>query len=338
MRFKYSLLATALALPLLSTASLAADLMVYSSRNASYIKPLLNEYALETGVAVNYLVSPAVELISRLENEAQSTQAEIKKADLMIASGAEYFWMASEKGLLASVQSSTLSENVPAHLTSPKQDWFGFASRARTIVYNPTKVKASELSSYSDLASPKWKAKLCLLTSQSAYTQAFVAMLAKHEGEERTAQIMRGWVDNLAVAPFGEDIQVLDAINQGRCDVGIVNSYYFIRFKRQEPDTKLKLFWTDQKGTGTHVNITGAAVVANTPNQAQAIDFLEWLTTKEPQATYAKLSMEYPANPDVYPAREVARLGKFKMDTTNLSNIGMHLHTAQKLAKEAGYP
>lgn len=337
MRIRYNFISSLLTLSLLSTSTLAAELMVYSSRNASYIKPLFNAYALETGVAVNYLVAPALTLISRIESETKSTGGNVKPADLMIAAGAESFWIASEKGLLAPLESSTLSENVPAHLTSPKRDWFGFASRARTIVYNPATVKASELSSYSDLATPKWKGKLCLLTAQSAYTQAFVAMLAKHEGGEKTAQVIRGWVDNLAVAPFAEDMQVLEAINQGRCDVGIVNSYYFIRFKRQVPKTKLTLFWADQKGMGTHVNISGAAVIANAPNKTQAIDFLEWLTTKEPQVTYAKLSMEYPANPDVYPAREVARLGKFTVDNTNLSAIGQHLSNAQQLMKDAGY-
>ncbi len=324
--------AAALALAGLTQTANAVELTVYSSRNASYIKPMFDDYSRETGVAVRYLVASPAMLISRLKVEGKKSPA-----DLFLTTGADNLWSASEQGLLAPVESRTLQRNVPEHLLSPKNDWFALSKRARTLIYNPDKVSEDELQGYADLAQPKWQGKLCLRTSSADYSKALVAMMVEHNGEESTKQVLQGWVNNLAVAPFAEDMQVAEAISQGQCDVGIINTYYYARLKREQPDTKLKLFWADQDSTGVHINITGAAVTANAPNKQQALDLLEWLTTKRPQVHYTNLNMEYPVNSKVYPAREVARWGKFEEDKTPVVKAGENRAVAVELVKAVGY-
>lgn len=310
----------------------ASELLVYSSKNASYVKPLFDEYSREAGVAVRYLIAPTADLISRLEVEGSSS-----KADILLATGASYFWSASNKGLFSRVKSRTLKRNVPAHLKSLENDWFSFSKRARTIIYNQDTVDADALVGYGDLGSDKWKGKLCLRTSKAEYTQTLVAMLIERMGEEHTREMLAGWVSNLALPPLSDDQKIIDSIDEGVCDIGIVNSYYYARLKRKNPNTRLKLFWADQNGAGVHINTTAVAVTASSSNKVQAIDFLEWLSTKKTQAQYARLSLEYPVNKKVRPAREVAQWGKFKEDVTPLTHAGIHKNKAVKMLKAVNY-
>lgn len=307
----------------------ASELQVYSSKNASFVKPLFDEYSRETGVAVSYLIAPTADLISRLEIDGAAS-----KADILLATGASFFWSGSQKGLFASVKSRVLKRNVPGYLASPENDWFSFSKRARTLIYNTDKVDEESLVGYADLASEKWKGKLCLRTSKAEYTQSLVAMLIERMGAVETKTMLQGWVNNLAVPPLADDQDIIDAIDAGTCDIGIVNSYYYARLKRAQPDTRLKLFWADQKGAGVHINTTAVAITATSSNKEQAIDFLEWLSTKQTQAQYAKLSMEYPVNKKVRPAREVAEWGRFKEDKLPLSHAGSHKTKAVQLLKD----
>ena len=310
-----------------STAYAAGDITVYSSRNASYLKPLFDEYSRETNVSVSYLVAPASALLSRLEVEGTKS-----KADLLFTTGVKNLIMAESKGLLSSVDSRTLIRNVPEQYRSQRNQWFGLSKRARTIVYNPEKVDEGALSSYTDLANPKWERRLCLSLLTSDYNQSLVAFLLKHSDDKTTLSHIKGWEKNLATNQLGDDIQVMEAIDKGQCDLGITNSYYFVRYKRIHPDTNLKLLWANQNTTGVYVDVTGAAITANAPNRKQAIDLLEWLTTKQIQVKYSRLSMEYPTHENVFPPREVAKWGRFKEGKLNLSQerlakAGMLIHT-----------
>lgn len=332
MRFRTCLISLVCIFSFTQKTFAASELVIYSSKNASYMKPLFDDYSRETGVAISFLVGPTPALISRLEIEGKDS-----KADIILGTGASYFWTASEKGLFAPVPSRTLERNVPEHLRSPKNDWFSFSKRARTIVFNTDKVSESELSSYADLAASKWQGRLCLTTSSSDYTRSLIAMLIAASNVEKTQATVSGWVKNLAIPPVQDDMQIVEAISSGKCDIGIINSYYYARLKREQPDTKLRLFWADQNGAGVHINITAAAVTANSSNKVQAIDFVEWLTTKRPQMQYANLSMEYPVNPKVYPAREVAKWGRFSEDQQPLYKTGENREAALEIIQKANY-
>lgn len=332
MRFITCLIFLASMMSFLPKVHAADELVIYSSKNASYVKPLFDEYSRENGVAISFLVGPTPALISRLEIEGKNT-----KADIILGTGASYFWTGSEKGLFATIPSRTLERNVPEHLKSPNNDWFSFSKRARTIIYNTEKVNESDLIGYADLTDKKWQGRLCLSTSSTDYSLSLVAMLIASHGVEKTQATVEGWVNNLAVPPLQDDMQIVEAITEGICDVGIINSYYYARLKREQPETNLKLFWADQGGAGVHMNVTAAAITANSSNKLQAIDFLEWLTTKQTQVRYANLSMEYPVNPKVYPAREVAKWGRFEEDIHPVAKAGENRKSALELIQNAHY-
>ena len=246
-------------------------------------------------------------------------------------------WQAAHEGLLKPVQSKVLDANVPAHLRDPKGQWFGLSVRARTIFFNTHKVKPAQLSSYEDLAEAKWKGKLCLRTSKKVYNQSLVGMMMADIGPVKTERVVRGWVDNLATDVFPDDTKMLEAIAAGQCDVGIANTYYYGRLMDKQPKLPLGIFWANQQTSGTHVNIAGAGVTTHAKNEKGAVRFLEWLSSDKAQNLFADINMEYPVNPKVKPAAEVAAWGDFKHNYINVSKAGEMQAEAVKLMDRAGY-
>jgi iron(III) transport system substrate-binding protein len=330
-----SLLAT-LTLAAASLPALAEEVVVYSARNEQLIKPLFDAYTRDTGVQVKFITDKEGPLMARLKAEGKNT-----RADMLLTVDAGNLWQASEEGLLRPIRSKTLETNVPAHLRDPDNEWFGLSVRARTMIYNPNKVKPAELSTYEDLASPKWKGRLCLRTSKKVYNQSLVAMMIHEYGEEKTEDIVRGWVANLATSPFPDDTKAMEAVAAGQCDVTIVNTYYFGRLMEKKPELPLAIFWPNQnlksKSAGVHVNISGAGITRHAKNPAGAQKLIEWLSSDKAQNLFADVNHEYPVNPKVAPDQKVAAWGSFKQNLINVKEAGSLQTKAVKLMDRVGY-
>ena len=310
----------------------SSEVVVYSARNEQLIKPIFDRYTAETGQQIRFVTDDAGPLIERLNAEGANSQA-----DILMTVDAGELWHAADLGLLQPIESEVLAANIPESLRDPQNRWFGFSIRARTIVYSTERVQPEELSDYAALGEERWKGKLCLRTSKKVYNQSLVAMLIAEHGEAKTEEIVRGWVANLAAEPFSNDTLLMQAIVAGQCDVGLVNTYYFGRLVREQPDLPLKLFWADQAGEGVHVNISGAGVTAHAPRAAEARKFLEWLSQPEAQALFAGLNLEYPANPAVRADPIVLAWGDFEPSPMNVAQAGELQATAVKLMDRAGY-
>ena len=320
------------AIPLFAVSAHAAEVVVYSARNEQLIKPLFDAFTQETGITVKFITDKEGPLLQRLKTEGKDTPA-----DVLLTVDAGNLWQAANEGLLRPVASPTLERNIPAHLRDPQNRWFGLSVRARTVVYNPKKVKPAALSTYEDLAAPKWRGKLCLRTSKKVYNQSLVAMLIAEHGVEKTEDIVKGWVANLATDVFPDDTKLIQAVAAGQCAVGIVNTYYFGRLQQKEPQLQAALFWPNQRGAGVHVNVSGAGVVKAAKHPQEAQRLLELLSSHAEQNRFADENFEYPANPAVESAPAVAAWGKFKHNQINVAKAGELQAEAVKLMDRAGY-
>ncbi|EGV50862.1 Fe(3+) ABC transporter substrate-binding protein [endosymbiont of Riftia pachyptila] len=323
------LLATLMLLP---AAQADDEIVVYSARKEHLIKPLFDAYTQKSGVKIRYITDKAGPLLARLKAEGANTPA-----DLLITVDAGNLWQAAEQGVLSPIDSQSLSANVPEHLRAPDNSWFGLSVRARTIVYSSERIQPGELSSYAALADPKWKGRLCLRTSKKVYNQSLVAMMIARLGEEKTQQIVTGWVANLVAPPFSSDTKTMQAILAGQCDLGIVNTYYFGRLQKKDPSIKLALFWPNQQSSGVHINVSGAGITLHAKHRDAAVKLLEWLASPEAQARFAALNMEYPVNPAVQPDPVVTTWGEFKGDPLNVAEAGRLQVKAVMLMDRAGY-
>ena len=342
----------------------AADkLVVYSARNEHLIKPIFDAYTVETGTEIEFITDKEGPLLQRLKAEGENTLA-----DLLITVDAGNLWHAAEEGVLRQIQSDILAANVPAHLRDPDNRWFGLSRRARTIVYSTERIDPAQLSSYEALGDPAWQGRLLLRTSKKVYNQSLVAMLVAEFGETRTEEIVRSWVANLAAPPFSNDTQLMEAkpnvgkstflntllanlaappfsndtqlmeaILAGQGDVGIVNTYYFGRLLKKNPDLKLALYWPNQDSIGVHVNVSGAGVTRHAKHPEAAVKFLEWLSSEKAQNLFADVNMEYPVNPAVPAHPYVEAWGAFEASKQSLVDAGRLQGQAIRLMDRAGY-
>ncbi|MGP5644800.1 extracellular solute-binding protein [Psychrobacter celer] len=315
-----------------ATSADGQTITIYSSRNEQLIKPLLDRYTEETGVKIELVTDKTGPLMARLQAEGQNTPA-----DMLLTVDAGNLWQAAQQGLLQPVASTVLENNVPAKYRDPKGQWTGLSLRARTIFYDPSKVSADQLSTYADLADPKWKGKLCLRTSKKVYNQSLVASMIEHLGAEKTEEIIRGWVANLATDVFSDDTSMLEAIAAGQCEVGIANSYYYGRILDEKPNFPVKIFWANQGTTGTHVNVSGAGVVTGSDNPDGTLKLIEWLSSDEAQGIYASSDKEFPVKEGVDESEMLRSWGSFKKDDINVQKFGELQTQAIQMMDKAGY-
>lgn len=340
-RFKRTAL---LALVCLVSGGLAApalasgEVNIYSARKEDLIKPLLDDFSKQTGIAINLVTDKEETLLQRLQSEGTNTPA-----DLLLTTDAGRLAAAQKAGVLQAVKSEALTAKIPAAYRDPNGYWYGLSVRARPIIYARDRVKPADLTTYEALAEPKWKGKICVRSSDSIYNQSLVAGMISHNGEARTEAWAKGLVANFARTPKGGDRDQIKAVAAGECDVALANTYYLGGMvnsqdsAEQQAAAKVAVFWPDATTTGVHVNISGAGVTAHARNRDNAIKLLEFMASDAAQRWYAEANNEYPVNPAIPPSATLKAWGEFKADTLNVAQLGELNAAAVRLMDRAGW-
>ncbi len=310
----------------------AEELTIYSTRKEQLLEPLIKAYEANSGNKVKVVYDSEGPLLEKLKREGNKSPA-----DLLLVVDAGNLWRAADLGLLSPVKSELLDSNLSSSLKDPSNQWFGVTRRVRAIVYNPNKIKPSELSTYEDLADPKWKGKLCLRSSSKVYNQSLVAMLIERLGEEKTKSVVQGWVNNLGAKVFSDDTSLIKALENGPCQLGIVNSYYLGKVIKDNPKFPAKIFWPNQKTSGAHVNISGIGVTKSSKKKALAQKFIEWSVQPEAQTLLSEMNLEFPVVEKITLNPILKNFGTFKPDEMNLSVAGKRQKQAVMLMDAVGY-
>lgn len=309
---------------------------VYSARHYDTDLQLYERFTEDTGIKVNLIEGGSDGLIERIVNEA-----EFSPADMLITVDAGRLWRAAREGVFQNVDSDVLNARVPAHLREPDGLWFGLSKRARVIVYNRAQGLPDDISRYEDLVDARLQDKVCMRSSGNIYNLSLLGSLIEHHGEDAAQQWATGVVANFRRPPQGNDRAQLRAVAAGECDVSIANTYYIGRFMASEdPADKavvdsIGVLFPNQDDRGAHVNISGAGVARHAPNRANAVRFLEYLTSDFAQRLFAEGNNEYPVVGEV--TGPVAQLGMFKEDAVNASVLGANQALAVKTFDKAGW-
>lgn len=168
---------------------------VYSARHYDTDKALYSGFTQQTGIRVNIIEAEADALIERIRSEGSRTPA-----DVLITVDAGRLWRAQEAGILQPIQSRVLNSVVPANLREPQGHWFGLSRRVRVLIYDKAKVNPNQLSTYEDLANPKWRRQILIRSSSNIYNQSLTGSLLAIHGAKKTEEWARGLVQNFARA------------------------------------------------------------------------------------------------------------------------------------------
>ena len=299
------------------------EVNIYTHRHYAPDQELFAKFEKETGIKVNVVNASADELIMKMENEGTQSPA-----DVLITVDAGRLERAKEKGLLQPVNSEVLSKNVPAHLQDTDKQWFGLTKRARVIAYAKDRIDPSQFTTYEDLADPKWKGKILIRSSGNIYNQSLMASIIANLGEKSAFDWAAAIVGNMAREPRGNDRDQMKAVIAGEGDLAIVNTYYLGKMHTStDPEEvavaeKIAVFFPNQNGRGTHINVSGAGVAKHSPNKDHAIKFIEYLSSAEAQKVFCSANFEYPVNPYVEIPDLLKSWGTFKEDKLPLSKLG----------------
>jgi len=316
----------------------AQEVNLYSSRHYATDEVLYENFTKTTGIKINRIEGKGDALIERIRSEGANSPA-----DVFLTVDVARLWRADQADLFQSVSSAVLEKGVPENLRHPDGHWFGFSTRARLIFYDKAKIKPGEITSYEDLADPKWKGKVCIRKSSNAYNQSLLGSIIAAHGEAEAEEWARGVVANFARDPVSGDTNQLRGIGSGECEIAVANSYYFIRLVVDPEDKdkgladKLGVVFPNQDDRGTHVNVSGAGVLKNAPNREAAVKLLEYLASDEAQKYFAHGNNEYPVISGVAPNAALAALGDFKADPVNVAVFGTNQPIAQKIFDRAGW-
>ncbi|MEL6412332.1 MAG: extracellular solute-binding protein [Pseudomonadota bacterium] len=313
------------------------ELNLYSSRHYDTDERLYSDFTEATGITINRIEGKADELIARMEAEGDNSPV-----DVFLTVDTVRITRAKDLGLLQSVDSPVLEAAIPAYLQDDDNQWFAFSQRARILFYDKNDVK-NPPATYQDLANPEYAGKVCIRSSSNVYTQNITAALTAHLGEEAIGDWAKGVVANFARDPQGGDTDQLRGIVSGECDIAMSNTYYFARAIRKDvsglSDSIDQIGWVfpNQNDIGAHMNISGGGVAVNAPNKENAVKFLEYLASESAQQYFSAGNDEYPAVPGIGLADSVAKLGIFRPDAIELSDIAANIGAAQTILNEAGW-
>ncbi len=335
----HALAAVAATVAVLPAAALAAgEVNIYSYRKEVLIKPLLDKFTESTGINVNLVSGKADALLERLKSEGANSPA-----DVLLTVDAGRLIRATNAGVLQPVTSKTLEAEIPAQYREPGGHWYGLSIRSRVIFRAKDRVPAGAITSYAELADPKWKGKICIRSSSNVYNQSLMASLIARKGAKAAEAWASGVVANMARKPQGGDRDQIKAVAAGECDLAVSNTYYYGRMinskkeAQRDAAAKVALVWPDQNGNGAHVNISGAGVTKSARNKANAIKLIEFLVSDEAQKIYSEVVYEYPVKSGVAASSTVAGFGEFKADELNLAELGKHNAEAVRVFDRAGW-
>ena len=316
------------------------EINIYSQRHYDSDKMQYKKFEEKTGIKVNVTKAGADELIQRMKNEGDNSQA-----DLFITVDVGKLWQASDMGLFQKFDDQTVFDNIDPQFLDKNGYWVPVTYRSRVVVYSNERVNKEELSTYEDLANEKWRGRLLVRSSSNAYNQALMSSLVANLGSDAVTSWSEAVVKNFARDPKGSDRDQVKAIAAGQGDIAIVNSYYIGLLLSSEKEEEINagnavsVFFPNQgeNERGAHINVSGLALTKNAKNKENAIELIKYLTSVEGQETYVNNSYEYSVNPNVKPDDIVQAWGEFKKDLVDLNMLGIMRDEAIRIFDKTGW-
>jgi len=326
---------------LLSTGAMAQQrvLRVISDRtDQGTLRPILDAFEAKSGAKVSGVFMDQG-LVNRLESRPT-------EADVVITKDAELLDIAAKRGLLDTIKSPKITAAIPPEFRDPADRFFVDAYRARVIFYSKARVKPGELTSYEDLADPKWKGRICIRSGSHDYNLALFGQFLASYGEAKARAVIGGIANNLARAPKGNDREQAKGIFEGKCDIALMNTYYH-PMMAANPDHKawadaVGVFFPSQAGKGTFIMRSAAAVTKASENRDLAVALLEYMASKEGQQLMVDATKQYSVLPEVPAHPLMVKLGaeqglvggRFKMDFVPLDQMAGKREEVIKLVNE----
>lgn len=293
------------------------SITVYNAQHEELLNELAPAFTDATGIEVDLRNGDDFELANQLVQEGSASPA-----DVFLTENSPAMSLVDSNDLFAPLDADTLA-NIPNAYQADNGDWTGFAARSTVLVYNTDAVSEDELpTSIMDLADPEWAGRVAFSPTGADF-QAIVSAVLQVEGEDATRDWINALADNGEV--YDGNNLVLEAVNSGEVDTGIIYHYYWYRDQAEsgENSSNSALHFFGDQDPGAFVSVSGAGVLASSDHQEDAQAFVNFLTSEEGQQVLAdSYALEYPLNPKVTldpPVKPFDELEPPRIDLTQLN-------------------
>lgn len=205
------------------------ELVVYCSADAAYFQPVLDAFTARTGIKVRPLfdteATKTFGLVQRLLSEKDQP-----RADVFVSSEALGMIRLDRAGVLAP-HTCAAAEGAfakvggwPKALRSSNATWYGFARRARVLVYNTKFVQPAEVPTrLADLTKPRWKGRVAMARPQFGTTRTHIAALRL----AHTPDAFESWLAALRANDlrlYDGNSSVVRAVASGEAHIGLTDN------------------------------------------------------------------------------------------------------------------
>jgi iron(III) transport system substrate-binding protein len=307
-----------------------SKLVLYSGRAESLVQPVIDQFQEATGVQVSVRYGSTAQLAAQLVEEGDRSPADVFFAQDGGALGA-----LTRAEMFAELPSQPL-DAVDERFRAEDGTWVGTSGRVRVIAYNADELAESDVpDSVFDLTAPEWSGRVGIAPGNASF-QAFVTAMRVLEGEDAAQQ----WLEDMAangVERFDNNVLVLDAVNDGVVDLGLINHYYWYEKVAEEGQDAVsaRLKFLPGEDPGSLINVAGVGVLASSDRGEEATQFVEFLLSEDAQSYFAEQTMEYPLVSGVPAAEGLPPLETLDAPAIDLSDLDS-LEETLRMIEEAG--
>lgn len=307
-----------------------AGLVIYSGRSEELIAPLLEQFEAASGVTADVRYGDTAELAAQLLEEGDQSPA-----DVFFAQDAGALQVMQDEGMATALPADLLTK-VPARFRSADGQWIGTSGRARVIVYNTDSVPADDVPrTVLGLTAPQWQGQVGIAPTNASF-QAFVTAMRVTVGEDRTREWLEAMVAN-DVQKFENNTAVLDAVDAGTVEVGLVNHYYWFEKAKEIGADNMKAANAalEAGDPGNLVNVAGVTILPTGSGNAASEQFVAFLLSDQGQQYFADQTAEYPLVESVEPQEGLPPLSEIDGPDLTLDQL-RDLRGTQDLLMQAG--
>jgi iron(III) transport system substrate-binding protein len=312
-------------------------LTLYSGQHEQTANALVSAFEKKTGITVKMTSNDEDVLADEVVTQGASSPA-----DLIFTENTPALEYLQSRHLLAKVDSSTLAQT-PSKYNSAQGDWVGVSARVSVLIYNPRLISKSQLpTSVLQLASARYKGKLAFAAGETDF-QPIVTSVLHSYGQAATVKWLQGMKANAEAGGhvYPDNETIADQVNRGTAAFGLINQYYWYRMRDEIGASSVhsQIAYFAPHDPGYVINVSPAAILKSSKNQAAAQKFLAFLVSKAGQQIIANphesMSFEYPLASGVTTMTSETPFGQLKPYPISLSELGDGA-TAISLLRQAG--
>jgi iron(III) transport system substrate-binding protein len=295
------------------------SITLYSGQHEQTTQSLVAAFEQSTGINVKVRYDDEDTFTDEIVMEASHPEA-----DVFYTENSPPLEYLQEKGLLAAVDPATLAKT-PAKYDSPQGDWVGISARVSVLIYNPSLISKSQLpTTVLGLADPKYKGELAFAAGETDF-QPIVTSVDRTYGQAKTLAWLHGIAANAGNHVYPDNETIADEVNRGAVAFGVVNEYYWYRMGAELGKAKVhsKITYFAPHDPGYVLDVSGAAVLKSSKDQAGAQKFLAFLVSKQGQEIIAhSISFEYPLDDGVKTAAPETPFSQLQPNSVSIPELG----------------